>query len=187
MDDAQSTASRRHNSAADQGVPFKRSRQYDKLKTPEPFTINPSYAKFVVKATTARSPHWPIVELHFYDENGTHVWTSMPPPEAVVLERDSFYSFHHRPLARFWLPARKDPVTFFLPIYSKLQYEPFDRDLNKAMSWPVMTAKYPFVGRVKCEGVEETTQVKKSAIYNDCIEEYFPNDRDTLTFGLSLK
>lgn len=91
----------------------------DKLTITEHSTGKDSY-KYVrlFKKTSRQTKHpWPLVELHYYDENSTHVWTTMPHPERVVVERTAFYPFHDRPMARLWLPAQRDPRKFLLQVH----------------------------------------------------------------------
>lgn len=164
----------------------------DKLKTKEHTSINSNYThvRFFLKTSGQKPSHWPFVELHFYDENSTHVWTTMPPPKRVVMKIDSFYPFHERPFAGHWLDAPEDPLQFLLQIYSKSHYETFGWDYRAdvaepptKMGWVAMRKHHPFVGRINCaEGVKETLKFSGVAQYDVYIDEHFPTKTFTVGF-----
>jgi len=147
---------------------------------------NHTHVRFFEKKA-GRKP--PFVELHFFDENSTHVWTMLPPPRRVVMETSSFYPFHDRPFASNWFPAPKDPRNFLLQIYSKKYYE-FDMwnstkrvILSHKVPWRIIRLYNPGVRRANCgEGVKETLVFHRLDQYILYIEEEFRST--AVTFGL---
>ena len=157
----------------------------DKLAATWP---NYTHLRFFEKKA-GRQP--PFVELHFFDENSTHVWTTAPPPRHVVMETSSFYPFHERPFASHWVPAPKDPRKFLLQIYSTKYYEFVMWNTTKsAIAWPmkvvwrVIRNSRPVVKRVNCgEGVKETLVCHGLDQYILYIDEAFPSKTVTLGLG----
>ena len=150
----------------------------DKLAATWP---NHTHLRFFEK-NAERKP--PFVELHFFDENLTHVWTTTPPPRHVVVETSSFYPFHERPFESHWLPAPKDPRKFLLQIYSKDYYEvdmwnttkPSATHWHYKVLWRIIRQSHPVVKRANCgKGVKETLVCHRLDQYIVYIDEEFPS------------
>ena len=56
--------------------------------------------------------NWPNIDVLFYQENATHVWSHSEPDMAEYFPRAIFYPLHRRPLGAMWLPSPADSHSY---------------------------------------------------------------------------
>ena len=63
---------------------------------------------------------WPYVDIHFYQENDTHIWDSAPEFEHFVYHKQTVFPLHDRPLGKIFLSSPMDGLINLLATYSNL-------------------------------------------------------------------
>ena len=124
---------------------------------------------------------WPFIDVKYYEENSTHVWTRELPEEMVVWRRDTLYPLHYRPFGSVWLPSPRDTRSTLLTKYKTLgcrthywdhineifAEEQREVDCSKLQSF------YPFVYRMPANGhgIIETLMVDRNVIHTVIVNE----------------
>ena len=124
---------------------------------------------------------WPFIDVKYYEENSTHVWTRELPEEMVVWRRDTLYPLHYRPFGSVWLPSPRDTRSTLLTKYKTLGCRTHSWDhINEifaAKQRKVVCSKlqsfYPFVYRMPANGhgIIETLMVGRNVIHTVIVNE----------------
>ena len=128
-----------------------------------------------------RAWRWPFIDVKYYLENRTHVWTL--DRRRKVVPRAVFYPLHSRPLAGLWLPAPRDTRAFLQYKYGRFRcrshrwshrHERRARP-RKVRCWR-LHPYYPFVWRDQSPaGVVESLMMDSRVIHSVVVRETFHN------------
>lgn len=127
----------------------------------------------------SRSWKWPFIDVKYYLENRTHVWTL--DKRSKWVPRSIFYPLHLRPFASMWLPAPRDTRSFLRNKYgrfrcrsSRWNHRIESRQTPKKVRCWRLHSYYPFVWRDQSPaGVIESLMQDSRVIHSVVVAENF--------------
>lgn len=125
---------------------------------------------------------WPNIDVVFFHENSTHVWTHAEPEYTEVVPRAILYPLHQRPLGALWLPAPANSHAYITMRYGPhfLCSTPAHNHRKEVMVRPIavpcctLYCTYPIVLReAGFGGIVETLLIGNDTLHVAFIREKF--------------
>ncbi|CAD5125069.1 DgyrCDS13310 [Dimorphilus gyrociliatus] len=118
---------------------------------------------------------WPFIDIEFFQENATHIFT-INDENTRVFDRSDIFPGHHRPLGNLWLSSPRNPVKVLKAYYDDLsvcstgryshKLERFMRLVGDKAKCKSLLNVYPFVKR-RLRKTSSRQQVEESLIERD--------------------